>query len=373
MAFDYDVFISFSSLDRAWADRVKTSLRQFYDGDRIFLDSTSLRAGDDWEAKLEQALLSTRNLVVLWSENAEKSQWVTKEYMTFHLKAKPEDDASRRMIFVNLQGEKEGFRRLQQLSPRVVQECYAQGHAAPQEAWDELIVDVRAGLSSSRQLRVPLVVLTLSQAELAALDAKRWKWIVEDFRVSRGRLLGRYGAGRADWQPFLAAPDTIGDVLRHTLLGLNKALTGRRAEWLQPGADFWDDTVAAQAFVKKEFNTSELSLLVIDPVAIYHPDLYQRLMMFQESFTRGNTVIATLPPFGLPRRITGLKNALQARGTPYFDDYFQPTVPPRRHLFAQCVLGVGDADDIRRHLLAAAGQFMVEAEASTRSTFLQQG
>ena len=110
---------------------------------------------------------------------------------------------------------------------------------------------------------------------------------------------------------------------------------------------------------------------MIDPVAVSHPDVFERLMLFQDCLTSTSTVVATLPPFGAPRRIAGLKQVLLARGTPYFDDYLEPAVPPRRRLAAQMALNVSDADDIRRYLLAAAGQLVRETDATGRSAFLQ--
>jgi hypothetical protein len=372
-SFDYDVFISYSSADREWAQRLDASLREPGHALKTFFDVDQIRAGDDWNARLEGSLVSSRNLVVLWTDKAKLSDWVTNEFMTFKVKAEPDKDPSRRLVFINVQGQNKAFTRFQQIASNELQDAYAGDQPAPQPSWDELIADLRAGLDpNSRPLPAPAVVLSLSQAELAGLDAKRWGWITNDFRVSKARLLSRYGEARADWKPFIT-PETIAEVLKSTRIELNKSMKDRRVVWRLPDDAFWDDVVEAKKFVDREFNTSELSLLVIDPVAIYHPDVYQRLMLFQQSFERGGTVIATLPPFGLPRRVTGLKSALQNRGTPYFDDYFQPMVPPRRRLVAQCALAVSDVDDIRRHLLAAAGQLAPETESQERSTYLKHG
>lgn len=373
MPFDHNVFISFSSADREWANRLNDSLSAPGRDVKTFFDSKSVRAGDDWETEIEKALERTQHLIVLWTDQGKLSDWVTREYMTFNSRAKPKEDSTRRMIFVNLQGANQAFMRFQHITSHAIQDAYAAGVAAPNAAWDELLIDLMAGLDpNTRPLPIPLVTLTLTRDELVKMEPKRWDWIKSDFRVSPKRLLMQYGPTRNDWRPF-ATSDSVTAVLANARIEMNKALKGRRAEWRIPDASFWDNRIVAKHFVEQEFKTSEISLLIIDPVAICHPDVFERLMLFQDCFTSTSTVIAMLPPFGVPRRIAGLKRALLSRGTPYFDDYLEPTVPPRRRLAAQVAFNVIDADDIRRHLVAAAGQLVPDIAATERSPFLQHG
>jgi hypothetical protein len=84
-------------------------------------------------------------------------------------------------------------------------------------------------------------------------------------------------------------------------------------------------------------------------------------------------VIVTLPPFGIPRRILRLRDALVKRGTSYFYDYFNPVVPPRLRLAAQFGWNMSDRMDIQRLILAAAGELAAETEARPPSTFLRHG
>ena len=74
--FTHDVFISYSSADGDWAQRIDTMLRSSVNAYTTFFDQNSLRAGDDWETSIQTALEASQHLVVLWSDNAKQSDWV---------------------------------------------------------------------------------------------------------------------------------------------------------------------------------------------------------------------------------------------------------------------------------------------------------
>jgi hypothetical protein len=134
---------------------------------------------------------------------------------------------------------------------------------------------------------------------------------------------------------------------------VNAAFHGYRLYWQGPDETFWTNTSAAKSFVTKDFETGELAVLIVDPVALYHPDIYQRLMLFQECLTHSRMSSRSRPSACRPRSCAC--TALLNRGMPYFDDFFQPAIPPRRRLAAQCGWNVSDTDDIQRLILAAAG------------------
>ena len=112
---------------------------------------------------------------------------------------------------------------------------------------------------------------------------------------------------------------------------------------------------------------------IIDPVAIYQADIFQRLMLFQDSLANDRRVIVTLPPFDIPPLLLRLRAALATRATPYFDDFFQPAVPPTRRLSAQCAWNVADGDDLKRHILIAAGNLGMPQTPDDSSPFTRHG
>jgi TIR domain len=79
-----DLFISYSSLDRPWADRLYSELKTAYPTLDIFLDHKSIPLGGDWRPILNQTAVDTQNLVALWSERAKASNEVGPEIQAFN-------------------------------------------------------------------------------------------------------------------------------------------------------------------------------------------------------------------------------------------------------------------------------------------------
>ena len=75
--YEYDVFISYKSEDRPWADKLYSDLQS--KGLVPFIDHKRLEAGREWEPQLAVALGRSEHLVVLWSDEADRSSWVRKQ------------------------------------------------------------------------------------------------------------------------------------------------------------------------------------------------------------------------------------------------------------------------------------------------------
>jgi hypothetical protein len=371
--FTHDVFVSYSRVDVDWARRINAALKSSAAGYNTFFDEKSLRAGDDWETTIEAALEGSQHLVVLWSDHAKESEWVTRERISFNAVAKPKVNTNRRLVIINLQGMNQGMKIYQQISRADVQAAYPAIDTMPPGAWAALQRDLEEGLDPQRRtLTVPLVVLTATLDELQSLSPQRQGWLRDDFGLEPADLPGRYGNTREDWHPFGGA-DRIADVIEHLRTEIDTDLGPYRFEWNQPGAAFWSNPLAANDFVKREFKTGELAVLVIDPVALYEPNVvYQRLMLFQDCLASDRVTIVALPPFAAPNQLVSLRTALLSRPVPYFTDYFRPQVPPARKLLAQCGWNVVDGEDVRRLLVAAAGRLATN-QGETSSPFVRQG
>ena len=373
MPFQYNVFLSYARGDREWAQRVHSTLRNLYPAYSFFFDFDSLRAGDDWEAVIEAALENSQSLIVLWSDHAKDSPWVSFELISFRQAAKPKVNPDRRLIVLNLQGANVSVNSLQPITDSDLQNSYLKGEPLPADLWQRVSARISDGLNPKKPLIVPLVVLTLTLDEFNGLTAKQLAGIQNDLSLSPAFLKARYGATRAEWKPFAGA-QTIGAFLQKMQDAVNTSLTAHRLSWRFPGDEFWSaDINSAKHFVRNEFDAAELAVLIIDPVAVYHQDVFQRLMLFQECLGNDRRVIVTLPPFGVPRKLRRLREILSNRATPYFDDYFQPTVPPRRRLAAQCAWTIADADDMKRYILAAAGGLGAPPGNGAPATFIRHG
>jgi hypothetical protein len=83
----YDVFLSYSRTD---AERVKPLLdglrRQGY---RVFFDVQSIDPGQPWKTRLDLSIRASRTLILCWSEEARKSDYITFEYSRAEALHKP--------------------------------------------------------------------------------------------------------------------------------------------------------------------------------------------------------------------------------------------------------------------------------------------
>lgn len=93
---EYFVFISYSSLDNAWAIWLRHELEHYhlpasFNGRtdvrdnlrKVFRDRDELSAGPEWDEQVQKALENTNNLIVICSPHSAKSEAVNKEVETF--------------------------------------------------------------------------------------------------------------------------------------------------------------------------------------------------------------------------------------------------------------------------------------------------
>jgi hypothetical protein len=356
----YDVFVSYSHADTAWGQRLRDSLIAAAPNRRVFFDNRSLRAGDAWEDTIQGALEASKNLVLLWSDHARSSDWVQRELFGFMALAKPKKNLDRRLVCLNLQGANAATKVFQHINHAGLQGEYlkgANGEEALSGAWQQAMQEVESGLDPNlRLLEVPLVVLTLKREDLDRLEEDGRAAISRDFGLTGEALIARYGATRRDWRPFDGAA-TIEALMLQARVQLNASLPGRALVWRLPPDEFWiGDIRTAQDFVDSTFKPAELSVLVIDPVALQRRAVYQRLMLFQGQLDHSHTTILTLPPFATPPQICRLRSVLMTEAVPYFNRYFKASLPPNRHVAAQCGWNVSDADEMRRLILDAADE-----------------
>ena len=372
-SFTYDVFLSYAHADRLWAQRVHDSLRATNPRAAIFFDSSSIRAGDDWEAQISIALESSRSIVVLWSDEAKGSEWVSREQYSFLALAKPKDNPLRRLVVLNLHGTNRALAAFQQIANPELLAMYSGAMPFMPSPWQQIAAELSDGLNPSRKpVSVPLVTLTQTLEEFEGLPVAQKSRIHAEMNLDHDFLRRRYGLSREDWKPYGGA-ETIADLVGKVQDTVNSALTKHRVAFKRPTDSFWSDIQAARQFVREEFNTSELSVLVLDPVAVYNGDIFQRLMLFHDSLADDRRVIVTLPPFDIHPQLIQLRAALSNRATPYFDDYFHPMVPPARRLSAQCAWNVADSDEIKRYILMAAGRLATPRSDEDNSPFVRYG
>jgi WD40 repeat protein len=96
--YEYDIFLSFtnSDLEQAkvlWEMLSKKGLRVFWSGKTL-----SEYIGDSWFSVIQESLLNSENLVVLWTNNAQNSEWVKKEIEAFYTQCHIGNSKERKII-----------------------------------------------------------------------------------------------------------------------------------------------------------------------------------------------------------------------------------------------------------------------------------
>ena len=74
----FDLFLSYSSVDRTWVARVKEALEQR--GLRVWFDHDQVRPGDVFVTALERGLAESRAIAIVVSPESLASGWVQEEY-----------------------------------------------------------------------------------------------------------------------------------------------------------------------------------------------------------------------------------------------------------------------------------------------------
>lgn len=73
----HDVFISFATPDQPKAEQVRQVLEK--NGISCWFAPESMRGSQDFAREIPKAIKSSKAMVLIWSESAQKSQWVEKE------------------------------------------------------------------------------------------------------------------------------------------------------------------------------------------------------------------------------------------------------------------------------------------------------
>ena len=70
---NYDVFISYSLKDKPWVAEFASALKD--SGVRALFDVAELSPGDRWQDRVQEALRSSRTLVIILSKNSAQNPW----------------------------------------------------------------------------------------------------------------------------------------------------------------------------------------------------------------------------------------------------------------------------------------------------------
>jgi TIR domain-containing protein len=350
----YDIFVSYATPDAEWASRVEQSL--IGRGLNIFFDRTRLELGKAWVPELRRALTESKNFVVLWTDHANQSPWVQRELATFD--ALVNDDPTRRLLVLNLQGSNRAYASLQAINDLLNANVYDTGMKAVDPAlWERVMTSIERAIDADAgAVPVPLAVLTLRDQDFRRIEPAAVERMAQGLGITTEELSQRYGPTRLDWKP-IGSARTIHQMLDDLREQLNSIGASSRFRWDLEPERFWDADVTEETKqFARQFAAAKLSVLIIDAVALHDEQVYRRLMLFQPCLMNQRSAIFVLP-FANDPRLQAVRKWLKDRGHPYFEPYYDPLRRPDVRVLAQCGFGIGDEEDMKRLLLVNMGQF----------------
>jgi hypothetical protein len=381
--YKYDIFLSYSSHDVEWAEKLETDLAA--QKLNVYRDKKRLVAGTPWEPQLDTAMAESRHVVVLWSEEARAGDWVMKEAGRFdsrkHTGPGPKSDTL--MFFISLDTDNRAFSDLQMIRELKTKGVYAAGFSdlkvnpGSQAIWQKLVNDIVTAVNGPGLPRpVPVAVLAMTQAESAALNPAIGPPFGESLDIVLPKIglnwktdvQPRYGPVRDDWRPFGTGTPTIGDLLDKIRVAINLRLRPEdRFRWDPLGDALWSSDFDT-AWAEGAQLMGAPSVLVVDPISLHDQKVYRTLNVLKKCFDLPTCVIIVVPPFQTPAASVTLREHLRQVSAPLFNAYYEPPIP-RALAFAVCGVNVGDDQDIQRLLRLGLGQRLASASGRPENVF----
>jgi hypothetical protein len=332
----YDVFISYSRTDVAWAKHLQEGLKGR--GIHAFRDEDRMTAGDKWDQQLQDAISESRHLLVLWSPHARESDWVEEERIHFQADRKGSAE-KRRVIFINLDGKYKSASAFEQVDNINQAGLYknAQGALDPDpQVWKKVFDKVEEAVKQDASLPIfkVLLVSTLKTLQETPLKAKAGLAPTfgetleaigiksDDTDAWQGELAKYYGPERSRWRPFGAAStiDELLDDMRDRIQGVKGAPAFR---WRDVEEEFWSDDADVLDVAVSNI-AHHMSFVVIDPLSLYDPQVSSRLPTLRAMLQPQRCATAVLAPFVMPAASSHLRRVVKGAAVELFRQYYEP-------------------------------------------------
>lgn len=384
----YDLFISYSSHDRPWAERAYNDLRRSFRSINVFWDRVAIPAGGDWRTFLTGATVNTKHLLVFWSNAAHQSVEVSPEIATFEAEVRlnPTSGArQRKEFFIALEGtpggvlsSRQGFPDLAPFYRPNLPDCGASAIDSDPTArreWNRAIRMIGDAVVEAETAR-PMLAAVIAQkdAHLTLLDSihhmnlstdESKKGSLDEFlgryQLTWADVRTRYGASALDWRPY-GEKDTIVDLLEDLRIETNNHLSSTywfRWEYLDLA-----DQGALEHFCSRQ---GEPSIVVVDPISLFHIVYANAFRKLEKYLREEQSVMVSLAPVR-QEGADWFADAMKEQSVPVLNDYFEPSIPPVAG-FAKCAINVPRISDIERLIRSRLGSFyLAQVKQEARDT-----
>jgi hypothetical protein len=257
--------------------------------------------------------------------------------------------------------------------------------------WKKVVNQIVGAVLGAEMYPLWLILFTLTDTEFQSItpaDKARWGTSVETFLgnleiapdavtgLRRDQLRARYKPQRNRWEPFGQNGEAIQDVADRLVTDINSTVVqkGVQYEWRDVSDDFWRRSEPDQAVHDAEIREYHLdamqkgqAVIVIDPVAFYHPDGPQVFKDFSSALHSENAVALVIPPFATCNPRLQLHTMLKSAVRRDFGNYYLPPIPVQT--FASCGIGILDEADMTRLVRGVVGRHVLTITKRNHSVF----
>jgi TIR domain len=389
----FDLFISYASDDRPWAERLYTDLRRSFPTIQIFWDRTSIPPGANWPAVLKKDAETAKHLVTIWSEKAKASDQVGPEIQAFdqNVATNPlQDGAKRTLFYIPLEGQygplevTEGFtelRRDQTYEPTAIDRGTSKLDKAPhRDEWRRIIRiigDTVLAAEPTQPINLALLVMNQSNCNFIDpfLDVKVGPGpTLREFLNAAGLTLAqvksRYGGNAFEWMPF-GGTQTVIELMQELRVMVNQGLNAEhRFHWVpcDLAAEVTDDIAFRQRLDRL---AERPSAVIVDGFSLFHP-LIKGLFGYLGDYAKKEySMIVSLAPNAAPTA-DRLYQGLRANGAPVLDGYFLPQIPSTT-TFARCRINVEHISELERLIRGSLGIYHLRRRKADDKSLVSLG
>jgi hypothetical protein len=341
------LFISYTSHDRPWAERLYNDLRQYYPTFDIFWDRVSIPQGHDYRAILNPAAKDTHHFVVLWSEKAKASNEVMPEVESF--RQNKGTDSKRTLFYIPLEGEYGPLGSNQALTD-LRDQHKAYDPAAPdlglsklanepvRKSWNRIIQTIGDTMMNAIPVQlVTLAIVALNDTQVGKLDQNlndksalepSLQELLNGIDLTLPQAKARYGATAFEWKPY-GTPKTVIDILQEIRMETNSKLsTEYWFEWKPLDLILEVKNAATQGQLDNIFLglSAGPSIVVVDPISLYHSAgsyVFDRLSNYARK--QQSLIVSLAPAENVSTDF--VFRSLRVKGGLVLENYFQPPVP----------------------------------------------
>jgi hypothetical protein len=395
----YDLFISYTSGDRPWAEQLYHDLRRRFPTLKVFWDRESIPAGDQYRLVIKRALELSSHFAVFWSEAAKASNEVGPEIEAFqeHQKSSPIADVQGRTLFyIPLEGKRgpleddykiQGFVDLRKNGAYKVAEkdrgVSSLAMEPNQTEWNRVLRTIGDSIrAQDKRQPVNLVIVAMNKSNVNFIDnvlnmplpfmEPTLKDCLDGLGLTLADAKSRYGTTAAEWQPF-GTSQTVAEFMEDLRVEINRELDLQslsRYRFYWTGGSGFD--LAGQASTVKDetefrgllraFGTMP-SVVVVDPISLFNLVVINSFDMLLDCAQNEHWAIFSLYPAEMPLAVARLYHSLKGRGKTVLGGYFVPHIPAKGP-FACCAVNIQDPMEVRRLIRGSLGQYYLAREKS---------